>query len=121
MYFITVPAHIYHNKEISKLTQNLYGLIIGLSSQEGYCYATNKTLAKMLNCSISSVNKGLQQLKNIEVIRIELNELGNSRKIYTIDTQNGIKKVKARKTNFRANASEPDWLDEVIAEVIKNH
>lgn len=116
MYFITVPAHIYLNKELSKTTQNLYGLIISLSTQEGYCYATNKTIAKMLNCSLSSVSRGLQQLKENGVIRIKLNELGNSRKIYTVDTQNGIKKNKLRKSDFK-NSDEPEWLDEVLKEI----
>lgn len=116
MYFITVPAHIYLNKELSRTTQNLYGLIISLSNQQGYCYATNKTIAKMLNCSPSSISRGLQQLKKINVIKIELNNLGNNRKIYTVDTQNGIKKNKFRKSSFK-NSDEPAWLDEVLKEI----
>lgn len=116
MYFITIPSHIYLNKELSKTTQNLYGLIISLSNQEGYCYATNKIIAKMLDCSLSSVTRGLQQLKDINVIRIELNELGNARKIYTVDTQNGVKKAKKTTNNYKkVSSDEPAWLDDIIS------
>lgn len=120
MYFITIPAHIYLNKELSKTTQNLYGLIISLTNQEGYCYATNKTIAKMLDCSLSSVTRGLQQLKDSNLIKIELNNLGNSRKIYTVDTQNGIKTSKKVTNRYktkkqRVSDGEPEWLDEIIA------
>lgn len=117
MYFITVPAHIYLNKGLSKTTQNLYGLIISLSSQEGYCYATNKALAEMLGSSVSTISKSLQQLKDKSLIKISLNDLGNTRKIITVDTQNGVKKKPKAPFSTKKKGvewEEPAWLNEII-------
>ena len=124
MYYIHIPSHVYLNQSLSKSTQTLYGLLIALAHKDGYCYATNKSLAEMLEISISTINKSLAQLKQHELISVEMNDLKNFRKIMTVDTVNGLriakKSNKAPKTtssNYsrgRIVRDVPTWVDDFI-------
>jgi len=122
MYYIHIPSHVYLNKDFTKHTQNLYGLLIALAYKDGYCYATNNRLAEILEVSNSTISKSLQQLKQADLISVEINALNNFRKIMTKDTVNGLKvakkenkaPIKASKTSTKAKIERfvPEWMAE---------
>ena len=122
MYYIQIPSHVYLNKDFTKHTQNLYGLLIALAYKDGYCYATNNRLAEILEVSNSTISKSLQQLKLADLISVEINALNNFRKIMTKDTVNGLKVVKkeskapnkASKSSTKGKIERfvPDWMSE---------
>lgn len=124
MYYIHIPSHVYLNQSLSKSSQTLYGLLIALAHKDGYCYATNKSLAEMLEVSISTINKSLAQLKQYELINVEMNDLNNSRKIMTVDTVNGLKIAKKSNKAPKTTSSNysrgrivkdaPKWVDDFI-------
>ena len=122
MYFIQVPSHVYLDKKLSRTSQNLYGLILSLSYKDGYCYATNKNLSDMLEVSARTINYALSDLTKAELIHIEINARNNFRKIMTIDTINGSKRLKTQKeSEIKATVTRskhkierfvPEWMTE---------
>lgn len=125
MYYIQIPSHVYLNKDLSATAQKLYGLIIALSSKDGYCYASNKALAEMLELSPRTIGYCLKDLLDEQLIHIEINDRNNFRKILTIDTAQGAKRFKTQKEAELAPISKgavrvsskkvapvPDWMQE---------
>jgi len=82
--FAQIPLSVLCNSKLSASARVLYGLIISKHSSEGYCYATNSTLAEWLGTTESTVVKRLKELKNEGLIKFfyATNEQGTSRKIY---------------------------------------
>ena len=65
----------------------LYGLIRGLSHEEGYAYCTNAYLAKLLKVDIRTIQLWLAQLKDQGFVDIELETqtFGTKRRVYLTD------------------------------------
>jgi hypothetical protein len=84
---------IFQTSILEKVTHRqaiLIGTLNGMSKREGYCYATNKTLASLLQCSIDSLQRDLNYLETNNFIKrvITRNEKNQiiDRKIYVIDS-----------------------------------
>jgi hypothetical protein len=84
---------IFQTSILEKVTHRqaiLIGTLNGMSKREGYCYATNKTLSGLLNCSIDSLQRDLNYLETNNFIKrvITRNEKNQiiDRKIYVIDS-----------------------------------
>lgn len=77
-------------KNVTHRQAILIGTLNGMSKMEGYCYASNKTLSGLLNCSIDSLQRDLNALENKNLIKrvIIRNDKGEivKRKIYVVDT-----------------------------------
>jgi hypothetical protein len=83
---------IFQTSILEKVTHRqaiLIGTLNGMSKREGYCYATNKTLSALLNCSIDSLQRDLNFLENNGFIKRLITRNENNqivdRKIYVID------------------------------------
>lgn len=88
-YFVIFPTRLL---EICSHRQCiLMGMLISLSNRHGYCYAKNKTLSMLLDCSEISIKRDLRHLEanaliSRHVIRKETGEV-IERKIYvTLET-----------------------------------
>ena len=78
--FITVPALVVMEEELSGDEKILFGVILGLSRVDGYCRATNAYLAKLMRISDRSVQRNIASLKkagfiDVEIIRDERGEV----------------------------------------------
>ena len=82
--FAQIPTSVLTDTRLSPLEKVLYGLILGKSNQEGYCWASNKTLSEWCNCSSRQVGYALDKLEELEYLeRIFANkEFRTDRKIY---------------------------------------
>lgn len=69
---------------LSSLEVRLYALIIGKSNQQGYCWASNKTLSEWCNCSSRQVGYALDKLEELEYLERTFanKEFRTDRKIY---------------------------------------
>ena len=45
-YYSIIPAIVLYNKELKANEKLLYAIITSLANKEGYCFASNKYLAK---------------------------------------------------------------------------
>ena len=78
--FIIVPRIGLIDKEISKTTCLVLGLIVSLTFKNDYCYASNKYLADYLNVSKRTITDSLSLLKKLNYIIIKYED--NNRRIY---------------------------------------
>lgn len=78
--FTPVPRIILSDENLSSTDKLLMGLIISLTLNKGYCFATNKYLAKSMNASKRTINYSLANLKRERWIIIK--NINNMRKIY---------------------------------------
>jgi len=82
---------IIYTDMLEKLTYRqaiLFGVLNGMAVKEGYCYARNKTLSKILNCSEDSIQRDLNVLQKLNYIHREIERNDKmevvSRKIYIL-------------------------------------
>ena len=85
--FAQVPLEVLYNAELSTSARTLYAIVLSKVNKEGYCYATNETLAEWLGTTERTVRRNLKELK-VNLLVKTFNE-GLSRKIYP---QNVIKR-----------------------------
>ncbi len=83
-YYMVIPASVW-DTDLSDMTKILYGHITVLSNKNGYCHASNSYFTKVLKTSASTVNRKLNELKDLGLINTQL--------IY----QEGTKEVKERR------------------------
>ena len=83
-----LPAKIRYDSRLKGDAKVLYSEILLLSSQKGYCYATDKYLAESYSSSQRSINRHIASLKNLGYIKIETERKGKrvtERRIYPLE------------------------------------
>lgn len=70
-YYINIPQKV-AEANIGFGSKVLYGQISRLSNKNGYCYASNKYFADLLNCNERSVQRFIEELKNSNLVRVEM-------------------------------------------------
>jgi len=78
--YAKVPLEVLYNSELSTSARTLYAIVLSKVNKEGYCYATNETLAEWLGTTERTVRRNLEELKTKTLVKT-FNE-GLSRKIY---------------------------------------
>lgn len=78
--FAQVALEVLYNAKLSTAARTLYAIVVSKVNKEGYCYATNETLAEWLGTTERTVGRNLKELKNAELLKT-FNK-GLSRKIY---------------------------------------
>ena len=61
--FAQVPLEVLYNTELSTAARTHYAIILSKVNKEGYCYATNETLANWLGTTERTVGRNLKELK----------------------------------------------------------
>lgn len=77
--FIAVPRIVLNDKDLSSTDKLLLGLVVSLTLNKGYCFASNKYLSNVLNVSTRTISTCLSELKTQEYIIVKND---NKRKIY---------------------------------------
>lgn len=84
---IIIPEHIFLDAELSPTQKLLMGLIISLSTERGYCWASNQTLSEKLGSSPRSITGCLKILEAKGYVKIKYHE--NSKRFIKPDLQGG--------------------------------
>lgn len=71
-YYAIIPASVRYDKELTPNAKLLYGEITALSSQKGYCWATNAYFSKLYGVSKVSVSKWINQLISRNYLKSEM-------------------------------------------------
>ncbi len=117
-YFSIIPSGILTNEIISDASKITYALILGLSNQYGYCFATNESLANMRRTSESSIKRHLKELIDNRCIVAEYNKR-NDRRITPNIMPSSREKV-LRNQNIVQYAVSSDEVDDALDQVWKS-
>ena len=69
--YIKIPIILLEDNNVSSSAKLLYGLLVLLAYQEGYCYANNSYLADKLNLGIRAITRLLKELSDNNYIKME--------------------------------------------------
>ena len=76
-----IPENIIYNKELSIQEKFILSMILYLSKEKGYCFASNKYIANIMNVSSDRISKIISKLSKKNYIRVELNYKIGSNKV----------------------------------------
>ena len=89
-YYAIIPSTVLFNEKIKANEKLLYAVITVLSNKEGYCYASNAYLGKLLNAQPHTISKWVSHLKELGFLCLDIikNDKGEiiQRRIYPNDT-----------------------------------
>ena len=68
--YVVLSGEILENENLSLAAKILFSLILGLSSKEGYCYASNAHLAKRTAISIRTISRTIKELALADLLKI---------------------------------------------------
>lgn len=98
-YFSIIPSGVLSNTIVSDGAKITYALILGLSNQYGYCFATNDSLCEMRSISISTLRRQLKELEQEKLIVSEYNQRNDRRITPNVIPNKREKLVKSQKTS----------------------
>lgn len=78
--FIIAPRILFNDKCLSNTDRVVLALIISLTLNKGYCYATNEYLASYVNSSVRTISYSLSKLRSLKYIIIKYEN--KKRRIY---------------------------------------
>ena len=81
--YCKIPNLVKNNKHICSNAKLLYGDILLLCHQSGYCYASNKFLANNLGLSSRTITRLIKELNDENLIHISYSE-EHIRRIYLV-------------------------------------
>lgn len=83
--FFVIPSIVLNDKDLQPLDAIVFGVIYWFEKmKDGYCRASNKTIAKVARSSSSGVSHSLQRLRETGYIHCEYNERNNRIGITTL-------------------------------------
>ena len=76
-----MPSEILINNKLSDKEKIILSMIIYLSKDKGYCFATNNYFSDILNVTVISISRIINSLKKKNYIKINMNYKSNSKEI----------------------------------------
>lgn len=82
-----IPKAVFRDKRLVPYAKFLYGRVLALIGENGYCYASNGYFASDFETSERNIRYWLSQLQECGYIRIEISRssTGTERKIYPLN------------------------------------
>ena len=71
-YFAVIPANVRYDKDLKDKAKLLYGEIVALSNQYGYCYASNKYFADLYNVTTTTISLLIKNLVDKGYVESEI-------------------------------------------------
>ena len=124
-YYAIIPATVLFNEKIKANEKLLYAIITVLSNKEGYCYASNSYLGRLLNSQPHTISKWVSHLKELGFVCIDIikNDKGEiiQRRIYPNDTPYTINRTYPYSTNGTEGMSQKGQYNNIIENNINNN
>lgn len=76
-YFTLIPAKVRYDNDLSPNAKLLYGEILALCNEKGYCWATNRYWAELYNVTNRAVSKWINELSKKGHIKVLINNVYN--------------------------------------------
>lgn len=95
----------------------LYSLICGLANNEkNYCFASNKYLAEILDCSTRNIQLGLKKLKDLEYLQIEVFNYRTRiiKTKFNLENESRVESLqsKLKRNNIKYREKVPSWINQ---------
>ena len=123
-YYAIIPATVLFNEKIKANEKQLYAVITVLSNKEGYCFASNSYLGRLLNAQPHTISKWISHLKELGVVCLDIikNDKGEiiQRRIYPNDTPYTINRTYPYSTNGTEGMSSKGQYNNIIDNNINN-
>lgn len=87
--FVRIPFEVLEDKNLQPTTKLLFGLILSLCNQNGYCWANNSYFIKTLSVSKITIIRSMKELVNKKLISYDKNNEENKRTIKILIPQGG--------------------------------
>ena len=117
-YYAVIPSSILFDEDVKPNEKLLYAVITVLANKEGYCFASNSYLAKLLNVEPHTISKWVSHLKKLEFVCLDIikNDKGEiiQRRIYPNDTPYTINRVYPYTTNSTEGMSPKGQNNNII-------
>lgn len=96
-YYAIIPSTVLFNEKLKANEKLLYAIITVLSNKEGYCFASNAYLGRLLNAQPHTISKWVSHLNNLgficlDIIKNDKNEI-IQRRIYPNDVPYAINRT----------------------------
>lgn len=123
-YYAIIPATVLFNEKIKANEKLLYAIITVLSNKEGYCFASNSYLGKLLNAQPHTISKWVSHLKELgficlDIIKNDKNEV-IQRRIYPNDTPYTINRTYPYAINRTEGMSQKGQYNNISINNINN-
>ena len=76
-----IPVEILLNENLSDKEKIILSMVMYLSKDKGYCFATNNYFSDILNVTVVSTSRIINSLKKKNYIKINMNYKSNSKEI----------------------------------------
>lgn len=124
-YYAIIPATVLFNEKIKSNEKLLYAVITILSCKEGYCFATNNYLARLLNAQPHTISKWVSHLKELGFVCLDIikNDKGEiiQRRIYPNDTPYTINRTYPYAIDRTEGISQKGQYNNIIDNNINNY
>lgn len=124
-YYAIIPATVLFNEKIKANEKLLYAIITVLSNKEGYCYASNGYLGRLLKAKPHTVSKWVSHLKELEFVCLDMirNDKGEiiQRRIYPNDTPYTINRTYPYSIERTEGMSQKGQYNNIIDNNINNN
>ncbi len=78
---VWIPAEVLLDKKMSDKEKIILSMIMYLSKDKGYCFATNNYFSDILNITVVSISRIINSLKKKNYIKTNMNYKSNSKEI----------------------------------------
>lgn len=124
-YYAIIPSTILFNEKLKANEKLLYAIITVLSNKEGYCFASNKYLANLLNAQPHTISKWVSHLRELEFICLDIikNDKGEiiQRRIYPNDVPYAINRTYPYAINRTEGMSQKGQYNNISINNINNY
>lgn len=124
-YYAIIPSTVLFNERIKANEKLLYAVITVLSNKEGYCYASNTYLGKLLKAQPHTISKWVSHLKSSGFLCLDIikNDKGEiiQRRIYPNDTPYTINRTYPYSTDGTEGMSPKGQYNNIIDNNINNN
>jgi len=124
-YYAIIPSTILFNEKIKANEKLLYAVITVLSNKEGYCFASNKYLARLFNAQPHTISKWVSHLRELGFIYLDIikNDKGEiiQRRIYPNDTPYTINRTYPYSIDRTEGMSQKGQYNNIIYNNINNN
>lgn len=124
-YYAIIPATVLFNEKIKANEKLLYAIITVLSNKEGYCFASNSYLGKLLNAKPHTISKWVSHLKELGFVCLDIikNDKGEiiQRRIYPNDTPYTINRAYPYSIDRTEGMSQKGQYNNIIDNNINNN
>ena len=123
-YYIIIPADIRYDSNLKANEKLIYGELVLLAQERGYCWATNAYFADLYGVSKTTVSKWLSNLEACGYIKLEFIYRGTElveRRVFICD--NNISKAQEKLANVNSESNdytEQKLLNDKVEKVIKH-